>query len=117
MISNPPTRSGARIATAATSITFVVARLVRTAEQANVAQSILAMVLGIAGGAFFPVQGTGFAATLLDLNPIGAFIRGLGISAGGGTFGDVTGPVAVMLAFAAAGLVISRFLPDRGAQA
>ncbi len=105
------------VATAATSLTFVVARLVRTAEQANVAQSILAMVLGIAGGAFFPVQGTGFAATLLDLNPIGAFIRGLGISAGGGTLGDVTGPVAVMLAFAAAGLVISRFLPDRGAQA
>ena len=104
------------VATAATSLTFVVARLVRTAEQANVAQSILAMVLGIAGGAFFPVQGTGFAATLLDLNPIGAFIRGLGISAGGGSLGDVTGPVAVMLAFAAAGVVLSRVLPDRGAQ-
>ena len=103
--------------TAATSLTFVVARLVRTAEQANVAQSILAMVLGIAGGAFFPVQGTGFAATLLDLNPIGAFIRGLGISAGGGSLGDVAGPVAVMLAFAAAGLLLSRLLPDRGAQA
>jgi ABC-2 type transport system permease protein len=102
------------VATAATSLTFVVARLVRTAEQANVAQSILAMVLGIAGGAFFPVQGTGFAATLLDLNPIGAFIRGLGISAGGGNLGDVTGPVAVMLVFAAAGVVLSRFLPDRG---
>lgn len=105
------------VVTAATSLTFVVARLVRTAEQANVAQSILAMVLGIAGGAFFPVQGTGFAATLLDLNPIGAFIRGLGISAGGGTFGDVAGPVAVMLGFAAAGLVLSRVLPNRGAQA
>ena len=59
------------------------------------AQSILAMVLGIAGGAFFPVQGTGLAATLLDLNPIGAFIRGLGISAGE---------------------VLSRFLPDREAR-
>lgn len=105
------------VVTAATSLTFVVARLVRTAEQANVAQSILAMVLGIAGGAFFPVQATGFAATLLDLNPIGAFIRGLGISAGGGSLGDVVGPVAVMLAFAAAGLLLSRLLPDRGAQA
>lgn len=105
------------VVTAATSLTFVVARLVRTAEQANVAQSILAMVLGIAGGAFFPVQGTGFAATLLDLNPIGAFIRGLGISAGGGGLADITVPVAVMLAFAAAGILISRFLPDRGAQA
>lgn len=105
------------VVTAATSLTFVVARVVRTAEQANAAQSVLAMVLGIAGGAFFPVQGTGFAATLLDLNPIGAFIRGLGISAGGGSLGDVTGPIAVMLAFAAAGLLLSRVLPDRGAQA
>lgn len=105
------------VVTTATSLTFVVARLVRTAEQANVAQSILAMVLGIAGGAFFPVQATGLAATLLDLNPIGAFIRGLGISAGGGSLGDVVGPVAVMLAFAAAGLLLSRLLPDRGAQA
>ncbi|WP_235563907.1 ABC transporter permease [Arthrobacter sp. Soil763] len=105
------------VVSAATSLTFVVARLVRTAEQANVAQSILAMVLGIAGGAFFPVQGTGFAATLLDLNPIGAFIRGLGISAGGGSLRDVAGPVAVMAAFAAAGLLGSRLLPDRGAQA
>ncbi|MDR7082077.1 ABC-2 type transport system permease protein [Arthrobacter ginsengisoli] len=104
------------VVTAATSLTFVVARLVRTAEQANVAQSILAMVLGIAGGAFFPVQGTGFAATLLDLNPIGAFIRGLGISAGGGSLTDIAGPVAVMLAFAAAGLLLSRLLPNRGAQ-
>lgn len=104
------------VVTAATSLTFVVARLVRTAEQANVVESILAMVLGIAGGAFFPVQGTGFAATLLDLNPIGAFIRGLGISAGGGSLGDVTGPVVVMLAFAAAGLLVARFLPDRGAR-
>ena len=104
------------VVTAATSLTFVVARLVRTAEQANVAQSILAMVLGIAGGAFFPVQGTGLAATLLDLNPIGAFIRGLGISAGGGSLGDVMAPVAVMLAFAAAGMLLSRLLPNRGAQ-
>lgn len=104
------------VVTAATSLTFVVARLVQTAEQANVVQSILAMVLGIAGGAFFPVQGTGFAATLLDLNPIGAFIRGLGISAGGGSLADVAGPLSVMIAFAVAGLLLSRLLPDRGAQ-
>ncbi|MEC5182020.1 ABC transporter permease [Arthrobacter sp. CG_A4] len=105
------------VVAAATSLTFIVARLVRTAEQANVAQSILAMVLGIAGGAFFPVQGTGFAATLLDLNPIGAFIRGLGISAGGGNLADVAAPIGVMLVFAVAGTLLSRVLPDRGAQA
>lgn len=105
------------VVAAATSLTFIVARLVRTAEQANVAQSILAMVLGIAGGAFFPVQGTGFAATLLDLNPIGAFIRGLGISAGGGGLADVAAPIGAMVVFALGGTLISRVLPDRGAQA
>lgn len=104
------------VATAATSMTFVVARLVRTAEQANVAQSILAMVLGIAGGAFFPIEASGFMATLMDLNPVGAFIRGLGISAGGGGVADVAVPLTVMLGFAAVCTLLSRMVPDRGAQ-
>ena len=95
---------------------FIVARLVRTAEQANVAQSILAMVLGIAGGAFFPVQASGFVAALMDLNPVGAFIRGLGISAGGGGPADVAVPLAVMLGFAAMCALASRLIPDRGAR-
>lgn len=105
------------VVAAATSLTFIVARMVRTAEQANVAQSILAMVLGIAGGAFFPIQGSGFAQTLLDINPIGAFIRGLGISAGGGGLAEIGTPLAVMLVFAAVCLVIARIIPDRGARA
>ena len=102
-------------AAAATSLTFIVVRLVRSAEQANVAQSIIAMVLGIAGGAFFPLQSTGFLATVLELNPVGAFIRGLGISAGGGGIGDVLGPLGVMWIFAAACTLLSRFIPDRSA--
>lgn len=104
------------VATAATSMTFVVARLVRTAEQANVAQSILAMVLGIAGGAFFPIEASGFMATVMDLNPVGAFIRGLGISAGGGGVEDIAVPLTVMLGFAAVCTLLSRLVPDRGAQ-
>ncbi|HJV99640.1 MAG TPA: ABC transporter permease, partial [Arthrobacter sp.] len=104
------------IAAAATSMTFVVARLVRSAEQANVAQSILAMVLGIAGGAFFPVEASGFVAALMDLNPVGAFIRGLGISAGGGGPADVAAPLAVMLGYAAVCTLASRLIPDRGAR-
>src|SRR5690606_6443008 len=44
---------------AATSLTFIVARVARTAEQANVMQSIVAVVLGMAGGAFFPIPATG----------------------------------------------------------
>ncbi|MEJ1193590.1 ABC transporter permease [Pseudarthrobacter sp. CCNWLW207] len=104
------------VAAAATSMTFVVARLVRTAEQANVAQSILAMVLGIAGGAFFPIEASGFVAALMDLNPVGAFIRGLGISAGGGGPADVAVPLTVMLGFAAVCTIASRLIPDRGAR-
>lgn len=102
------------VAAAATSLTFIVARLVRSAEQANIAQSILGMVLGIAGGAFFPIEASGFIATLMDLNPIAAFIRGLGITAGGGGVGDVAVPLAVMLGFAVMATLASRLLPDRG---
>ncbi len=105
------------VAAAATSLTFIVARLVRSAEQANIAQSILAMVLGIAGGAFFPIEASGFLATLMDLNPIAAFIRGLGITAGGGGVTDVAVPLAVMLGFATVATLASRLLPDRGARA
>lgn len=105
------------VAAAATSLTFIVARLVRSAEQANIAQSILAMVLGIAGGAFFPIEASGFLATLMDLNPIAAFIRGLGITAGGGGVTDVAVPLAVMLGFATVATLASRALPDRGARA
>ena len=104
-------------AAAATSLTFIVAKVVRTAEQANVAQSIVAMVLGIAGGAFFPIQASGFMAVLMDLNPVGAFIRGLGISAGGGGVAEIAVPLMTMLGFAVVCVLVSRFLPDRGAKA
>ncbi|OAE02027.1 ABC transporter permease [Arthrobacter sp. OY3WO11] len=105
------------VAAAATSLTFIVARLVRSAEQANIAQSIVAMLLGIAGGAFFPIEASGFLATLMDLNPIAAFIRGLGITAGGGGIADVATPLAIMLGFAAVSTLASRLLPDRGVRA
>ena len=105
------------VVAAATSLTFVVVRVARTAEQAGVAQSIIAVVLGIAGGAFFPVTATGAAAGILDLNPVAAFTRALGVSAGGGGLGDVTGPVLAMLGFAAVLAVVSRLVPDRGVAA
>jgi ABC-2 type transport system permease protein len=101
--------------TAGTSVTFVIARIARTAEQANVAQSIVALVLGIAGGAFFPLKAGGLLGTLLDANPVGAFIRGLGITSGGGGVGDLGVPVLTMLVFAALMVGLSRVIPDRGA--
>jgi ABC-2 type transport system permease protein len=100
--------------TASTSLMFVVARVARTAEQAGIAQSILAMVLGIAGGAFFPITATGTWSLLLELNPVAAFMRGLGITAGGGGLSDVGLPVALMLGFALVAAAISRLVPDRG---
>ena len=99
---------------AATSLMFIIARVARTAEQANIAQSILALLLGIAGGAFFPITASGLAGRLLDLNPIAAFTRGLGITSGGGGLADIGGPVAVMLGFAVLTLLVSRVVPDRG---
>ena len=99
---------------AATSVMFLVVRVARTAEQANVAASIVALVLGIGGGAFTPISASGALGTLLDLNPIAAFMRGLGITAGGGGLPDITVPVAIMLGFAAVMAVLSQVMPDRG---
>lgn len=99
---------------AATSLTFIVARVVRTGEQANMVQSILAMVLGLAGGAFFPISASGFVATIMDLNPVAAFIRGIGIVAGGGGLTDLAAPLTILIGFAVACTLISRIIPDRG---
>lgn len=99
---------------AGTSLMFVIARVARTAEQAGVAQTIIAIVLGMAGGAFFPITAGGLLGAVLDLNPVAAFTRGLGISAGGGSLADVAVPVAAMLGFAVLGLALSRVVPDRG---
>ena len=99
---------------AGTSLMFIIARLARTAEQANIAQSIVALLLGIAGGAFFPITASGLAGRLLDLNPIAAFTRGLGITSGGGSLADTGVPVAIMLGFAVVAMLVSRVVPDRG---
>jgi ABC-2 type transport system permease protein len=103
------------VVAAAVSLVFVVARVARTAEQAQIAQSILAMVLGMSAGAFFPVVATGVLGQVLDLNPIAAFMRGLGIAAGGGGLADVGQPLAVMAGFAVVAALASRLIPDRGA--
>ncbi|MEE6274522.1 ABC transporter permease [Georgenia wangjunii] len=101
---------------AATSLMFIIASLTRTAEQAGILQSIIAVVLGMAGGAFFQISATGALGTLLDLNPIAAFTRGLGMTSGGAGVGEIGVPVAIMLGFAVVCLGLSRLLPDRGAE-
>lgn len=99
---------------AATSLVFIIVRLARTSEQASIVQSILAIVLGMAGGSFFPISATGVGAMILDLNPIAAFIRGLGITSGGGGITDIGVPVAIMLGFAVVMTAGSLLLPNRG---
>jgi ABC-2 type transport system permease protein len=99
---------------AGTSLMFIIARVARTAEQASMVQSILALVLGMAGGAFFPIASTGLADRLISLNPISAFTRGLGITSGGGGLADIGVPVGIMLGFAAVSFALSRLVPDRG---
>ncbi len=106
----------AAVVTASTSLMFVVAKLASTAEQAGIAQSILAISLGMAGGAFFPITGTGVLGTILDLNPIAAFTRGLGISANGGSLADISGPLIAMLGFAVVTVIVTALVPDRSAQ-
>lgn len=101
---------------AGTSLMFVVARVARTAEQANLVQSALAMVLGLAGGAFFPVNWPGPLDRVLDLNPVAAFSRGLGITSGGGGPTDLGTPVSIMLGSVVVTAAFARLLPDRGRQ-
>ena len=101
-------------AAAGTSVMFLVVRVARTSEQAGIATSIVALVLGIGGGAFFPVSATGALSGLLDLNPVAALLRGLGTTSGGGGLTDIGIPVAIMLGFAVVMLVVSRLVPDRG---
>lgn len=102
------------VVAAATSLMFVVARLARTAEQAGMLQSIVALVMGIAGGAFVSISASGVLGRLLDLNPVAAFTRGLGIAHGGGGLAEVRSELAVMVGFALVAVAVSRLVPDRG---
>ncbi|WP_416954260.1 ABC transporter permease [Nocardioides sp. T5] len=101
-------------AAAGTSVMFLVVRVASTSEQAGIVTSIVALVLGIGGGAFFPVSAAGALSGVLDLNPVAALLRGLGTTSGGGGLADIGIPVAIMLGFAVVMLLASRLVPDRG---
>jgi ABC-2 type transport system permease protein len=87
----------------ATGVTALVASLARTAEQAGGWQSVIAVVLGLLGGAFFPIsQVGGVIATLGLVTPHAWFLRGLAELAGGGGPGAALPATAAMVGFAAA---------------
>lgn len=87
---------------AATAVMTLVATLARTPDQAGSWQTMVALVLGMLGGAFFPVaQAGGLLAALSLATPQAWFMRGLENMAGGAGVGAVLGPAAAILAFAA----------------
>jgi ABC-2 type transport system permease protein len=87
---------------AATCVMALVATLARTPDQAQSWQTMVALVLGMLGGAFFPVaQAGGLLATLSLITPQAWFMRGLENMTGGGGASAVLGPAAAILIFAA----------------
>lgn len=103
----------AAVVAAATSISFVVVRVAGTAEQAGIAQTIVAITLGMSGGAFFRVPSTGTLGQLLQLNPVAALGRGLGITAGGGGVTALGPTLLTLLVFTVVMLLLARVLPGR----
>jgi ABC-2 type transport system permease protein len=86
----------------AIAIMAVIATLARSAELAGNWQAIIAVILGLLGGTFFPIaEAGGVIAKLSLLTPHAWFLRGLADLAGGGGVGSVLPAAAAILAFAA----------------
>ncbi len=86
---------------AGTGITSLVASFARTPEQAGSWQAVVAVTLGLLGGAFFPIQQSGsFMATASLVTPHAWFLRGLGSLVGEGGVVDVLPAVGALLCFA-----------------
>jgi ABC-2 type transport system permease protein len=93
---------------AATGVTSLVASVARTPDQAGSWGAIVAVLLGLIGGAFFPLsQAGGVAAAASLASPHAWFLRGLGELAGGGGPASVLPAVGAMLAFAAVTLAVA----------
>ncbi len=87
---------------AATCWMALVVTFARTPEQAGYWQSIVALVLGLVGGSFFPVyQAGGAAEALSNLTPHAWFLRGLGDLSAGEGIGAILPSVGWILLMAA----------------
>jgi ABC-2 type transport system permease protein len=99
---------------AATGVVALVASFARTTEQAGNWQAIIAIVLGVLGGVFFPVaQVGGVVTTISYLTPHRWFLRGLADLSGGAGVPAVWPAAGAMVLFAVvtgavAGLRISK---------
>jgi ABC-2 type transport system permease protein len=86
---------------AATGVMALVATFARTPDQAQSWQTMVALVLGMLGGTFFPVAQAGGVLAVLSLaTPQAWFLRGIENLAGGAGPRVVLGPAAAILAFA-----------------
>jgi ABC-2 type transport system permease protein len=84
----------------ALGIMAVVAVVAKTPEQAANWQSIIAVVLGLLGGTFFPLsQGPRLLALLSKLTPHAWFMQGLGDISSGAGLSAVIAPTLAMAAF------------------
>ncbi len=94
----------------ATGIMWIVAATARTQEQATALASIISIVLGMLGGAFFPLSTDNrIVATLANLSPARWFLRGLGDLAGGGVSAAMPA-VGALLAFGIVSFVGARLI-------
>ncbi|GGO67684.1 hypothetical protein GCM10012289_24680 [Nonomuraea cavernae] len=95
---------------AVTGIAAAVAGFSNTSEQAANRISVVAMVLGVFGGALFPIPQLGVLEVASHLTPHRWFLTGLADLAAGLSPGALLTPVLVLLAIAAAtgGLALTR---------
>ena len=93
---------------AAMAVMGLVATFARTAEQAANMEGIVAFVLGMVGGSFFPVaEAGGLIEKLSLLTPHAWFLRALGDLRGGGGVADILPAIGAILAFVAVTGVIA----------
>lgn len=98
---------------AATSVMALILRVARTSEQASLAMSVIAISLGVAGGTFFRVPTEGLVGQVLQVNPVAALGRGLGITSAGGGLVDLAPVLLTLLGFTVVILLLARVLPGR----
>ena len=95
---------------AATGIMALIATFAKNGEQASNWQSVVAVVLGLLGGTFFPVSlAPGILSRLTFVAPQAWFMRGLG-DLRGGSLSVIWVPALAMLVFAAvsSGIALTR---------
>jgi ABC-2 type transport system permease protein len=87
----------AALVASAVGIMGLIASVAKNAEQAGNLQAAVAVILGMLGGTFFPVGGTGLLSRLTYISPHAWWMRGLNDLAGGGGIEVVMPSVAVLL--------------------